>query len=294
MGLIDDYDTGVIEEDKCLSDKKDKVMEKTLDEVIKTYDYYLETPFYHKPETKQKIHELNITPELIDIFCFKLKDFKGKHNFHSCGDFLSIMLKESHLRGHNHFIIDTRHLNSRLSNIANDMVFSITKQNKLNIVVKGEAGYNCARGCNFLDITFQNKAGVNSGSNLAFSKVVFKDNASGYCFKMAYKSFCEFNKHPGNYSANDCRESTIIYRSLAGEGSALGCFNCDIYFYDLIEKKTGLRSRNSKFYSPNIHTLKQINDVCGSGCKFYLLDDKGNAKPYGFKTQLWNLFGGKK
>ena len=25
-----------------------------------------------------------------------------------------------------------------------------------------------------------------------------------------------------------------------------------------------------------------------------IYDDKGNAKPYGFKTQLWNLFGGKK
>ena len=70
--------------------------------------------------------------------------------------------------------------------------------------------------------------------------------------------------------------------------------NCDVYFYGKAINWCGKFSRNSRIYSSYKETLKEVSKNKPFFCSYFLLDAKGNAHPYGLKSKIWSLFGGKR
>ena len=288
MGLLDELEEE-IEEEKNLAVKKDM----NLDKLLQRFGVWLDdNPMrIDAPVKALWLEDYVLSNRVIEEFTLNLPQYKEHKGFSNAGFIISEMIQRSYNNDFNNFILHNTSCaesgldQDRITQCAAYMIHG-TKENPIKVTIKGDSGMWVGCKSKYLDLVFDDdiEECVDSwgfewtksiGAWIENSKIAFNKRSSNGCMAMA-------------------RDSTIIFHEKPGKGNASEVVNCDVYIYPEMDYLCGSHSTNSRFYSPHKKTLEMMRTEPGKGCSFYLLDDKGNAKPYGLKTRLWSLFGNRK
>ena len=254
MGLLDDLD-GNIEEEKQLSDKKDKAFQGMIDRITEEYvkferwltDAYKNNNYisYESDELIEKKLYFYITPKAIEYFLQDYTKYKNQESELWINEFSTVLIQNCYDQGHNNFN------------------FPVLLDGKGKLLEEGYS-FLCGKKENPIDITLQGN---------------FPHH---YCYSLKHVNV-KFTKTTDIFCATECLNSKIIFEGDAGAYSGYKSKDCDIYFHGSINEKCGFLSENSRFYSPHIINLKQINKVAASGCSFYLIEKDESHKEVTFK-----------
>ena len=184
MGLLNILN-GNIKGEKQLAVKKDKSVQRIIDEYVKyqkKVDYY--TPY---AETNKDKLDFCVTPGAIETFLSKY----GKTwqlSFHT-GKFCTMLVQNSYNQGHNDFNLPVLF---EQKDVPLRFLYSFlvgTKDNPIKLTIEGDHPFTLANNCVNSEITFEGEGAYDSAYGCINSKIVF--NKDGSYDNAQYLNGCE-------------------------------------------------------------------------------------------------------
>ena len=166
MGLLDDIN-GNVEEEKKLDSKINKTLDKKISDLLLIFEKWLDSykDFKGRKNFEQAffyLYQKETCQKTIDEFCMNMNKLNNHPKYGASGVFISAMIQNSFIQGHNNFTINAYH-DTLFGGLPSHLKGNV--HNYIKVKIKGNIGNYCISYLNCCDITFNGQSGSNIGYN---------------------------------------------------------------------------------------------------------------------------------